>query len=84
MNMSGRPFIDSSCELGVDMIHAYVTQLNTVNESCVGLDELDSQLASVNHADFSRSYTDLDFFGAFSISMTSLITRDDSSHIKNL
>ena len=73
--MSERPFIYVSFELGVDVVRAYVTQLNTVNESHVGLDELDSQLALVDHADFCRSYPDMDSFGAFTIGSTFHVTK---------
>ena len=75
---------DISCELGVDVIHAYVTQPNVVDESSIGSDKFGSQFVLVDHVDLSRHPLDLVSFGAFSIGSTSLITRDNFFHINNL
>ena len=75
---------DVSFEVGMDVMHAYITQPNIVDESRIGSDELDSQFSLVNHADVSRSCPNLDSFGSFSIISTSDVTKYESFHIKNL
>ena len=77
------PF-ETSCELGVDVVHAYVTQPNVVDESCIESNELDSKISLVDYANPSMNYLDLDSFRDFPIGSTSLITKDNSSHINNL
>ena len=62
---------DASCELGVDVIHAYTTQPSIVEWSSIGADEFDSQHVSMDHASPSRSIPELDSFPTFSIGMNS-------------
>ena len=75
---------EASCELKVDVIHAYVTQPNVVNESRVGSEELDSQYAFVDHASSSRAIPDLDTLATFNIGSPSHVTKDNSFRINNL
>ena len=68
----------------VDVIHTYIAQPNIFDESSVGYDELDSCIALVAHTGPSMPNLDLDTFGAYSIGLTSLFTRDNTYHINNL
>ena len=75
---------DTSCELGVNVIHAYTTQPSVVEWSSIGSDEFDSQHVSMDHTSPSRSILELDSFATFSIGSTSQVTRDDSLHINHI
>ena len=57
---------NASCELGVDVIHAYATQQNVVEISSIGSDEFGLQHVLVDHVGPSRSIPDLDSFATFS------------------
>lgn len=73
-----------SCELEVDVVHTYVKQINIVDESLIGFDELGSQIALVDHVGAPRFNPMLDPFGYFLMEYDSLVTRDNSFHINNL
>lgn len=75
---------DASCELGVDVIHAYATQPNVVEDSRIGSDEFGSKNALVDHVGPSSSILDMDSFAMLTIGLTLHVTRDDSFHINNL
>ena len=71
-------------DMEVNVIHTYSAQLDVVNESHIGSEELDSHIALVDHVGPSTMSLDLDSFGAFSIGSSSLVTKDNIYHVNNL
>lgn len=75
---------DASCELGLNVVHAYATQPNVVEESTLGLDEFGKKTALVDCVVSSMPISNLNSFATFIIGSTSHVTRDDSFHINNI
>ena len=71
-------------DMEVDVIHTYSVQPDVVDDSHVGLDELDSHITLVDHVGSSMQNLDLYTFGTYSIGSISLITKDDIYHVNNL
>ena len=69
--------------MDVDVVHTYSSQPKLVNESHVGLDDLNSHVALVDNSSLVRMNLDLGSLGSYLIDFESSITRD-IIHIHNL
>ena len=73
----------SIVDMDVDVVHRYSSQLELVDESCVGLEDLYSHVALVDDSLLVRTNPNLGSFGSYLIDFDSLVTRD-IIHVHNL
>ena len=70
--------------MDVDVIHTYSSQPEIVNESHVGLEDLNPQVALVDDSSLVRTNIDLGNLQGYLKNSNSSVTIDDIIHIYNL
>ena len=73
----------STIDMDIDVVHTYSSQPKLVDDSCVGLDDLNSHVTLVDNSLLARMNPNLGSLGSYLIDSNSLVSRD-IIHIHNL
>ena len=75
---------DATVDLDMDVVHAYSSQPDVTDESCVRLEDWNPHVALVDDSSLARINSDLDTLEGNLTDSNSTVTRDDTTYILNL